>query len=145
MSAGRKSAKGAAGRTAESNHGALFGAPDPDPKAAPAPGYIDHRARLRARFATGGAEALADYELLELVLFRLIPRRDTKPLAKALLARFGDLAGVLGAPAPRIAEVDGAGPAVAADLKALQARFERTSRADIGKRDVLATWTALAS
>jgi DNA repair protein RadC len=110
-----------------------------------APHYHDHRARLRARFEAGGAGALADYELLELVLFRLIPRRDTKPLAKALLARFGDLAGVLGADAARLAEVDGAGPAVAADLKALQALFERVSRAEIGRRDVLSSWSAMTS
>ncbi|MET0182140.1 MAG: hypothetical protein ABW199_04560, partial [Caulobacterales bacterium] len=70
-------------------------------RAAPAdplkPHYHDHRSRLRNRFAEAGAGALADYELLELLLFRVIPRRDTKPLAKALIARFGDLAGVLGA------------------------------------------------
>jgi DNA repair protein RadC len=65
---------------------------------------------LRERFSATGAEAFADYELLEMLLFRLIPRTDTKPVAKALLARFGTLAEVLGAPASRLQEVKGIGP-----------------------------------
>jgi len=81
------------------------------------PHYHDHRSRLRARFEEAGESALADYELLELMLFSSIPRQDTKPLAKAVLTRFGNLAEVLAAPAAPIAEVPGAGPAVAQDLK----------------------------
>src|SRR5262245_49162625 len=72
------------------------------------PHYHDHRARLRLRFDEAGPIALSDYELLELFLFRTIPRQDTKPLAKALLAKFGTLAAVLAAPVQRIAEVKGA-------------------------------------
>ncbi|TPW07393.1 MAG: DNA repair protein RadC [Alphaproteobacteria bacterium] len=73
--------------------GALFAPFDAAPKHAadPAPHYHEHRTRLRKRFEDTGADALADYELLELLLFRIIPRRDTKPLAKALIARFGEV------------------------------------------------------
>lgn len=122
----------------------MFGAPT-DETAAQKPHFHDHRARLRARFDDRGGDALADYELLELVLFRLIPRRDTKPVAKALIARFGDLAGVLGADPSRIAEVEGAGPSVAADLKALQALFARAAQGEIKKRPVIAAWSQLTA
>lgn len=72
------------------------------------PSYIrDHRKRLRERFLTGGADALPDYELLELVLFRAIPRQDVKPLARLLLDTFGDFNRTLSAPIPRLAEVSG--------------------------------------
>lgn len=109
------------------------------------PHYHEHRARLRQRFDEGGPGALADYELLELFLFRTIPRQDTKPLAKALLAKFGTLAGVLGAPVQRIAEVKGAGPAVAQDLKIVQALLERASKADLHKRTAISSWSALVN
>ncbi|MGD9979379.1 MAG: DNA repair protein RadC [Hyphomonadaceae bacterium] len=107
------------------------------------PHYHDHRARLRQRFEEAGPGALSDYELLELFLFRTIPRRDTKPLAKALLSEFGTLAAVLAAPAQRIAAVNGAGPAVAQDLKTAQALFERAARAEIEKRTVISSWSQL--
>ncbi len=71
--------------------------------------YHGHRDRLRARYREQGDQALADYEILELILFRLIPRRDTKPIAKALLSRFGTLAGVFGAPLNLLQEVKGVG------------------------------------
>jgi len=71
--------------------------------------YHGHRDRLRGRFRDKGADSLADYELLELALFRALPRRDTKPIAKALLARFGTLADVLSAPPQRLKEIDGVG------------------------------------
>ncbi|MFO5197512.1 hypothetical protein RCL06_24265, partial [Salmonella enterica subsp. enterica serovar Typhimurium] len=88
------------------------------PAAKEKPHYLGHRERLRVRFAASGAgDAVADYELLELLLFRLIPRADTKPVAKALLARFGTLSEVLGAPITRLQEVKGVGAAVALDLK----------------------------
>jgi DNA repair protein RadC len=109
------------------------------------PHYHDHRARLRQRFDEGGPGALADYELLELFLFRTIPRQDTKPLAKALLAKFGTLAGVLGAPVQRIAEVQGAGPAVAQDLKIVQAMLERAAKSELHKRAVISSWSQLVS
>jgi DNA repair protein RadC len=108
------------------------------------PHYHDHRARLRKRFDEAGATALADYELLELLLFRTIPRQDTKPLAKALLTRFGTLAGVLGAPVQRIAEVPGAGPAVAQDLKIAQALLERAAKTEI-QRTVISSWSQLTN
>jgi DNA repair protein RadC len=124
-------------------------APDPPPKGAVAPKgkphHHDHRGRLRERFDEAGPGALADYELLELFLFRTIRRIDTKPLAKALLAKFGSLAGVLGAPVQRIAEVDGAGPAVAQDLKIVQAMLERASKSDLKQRTVISSWSALVN
>jgi DNA repair protein RadC len=107
------------------------------------PHYHNHRARLRERFEQAGAGALADYELLELALFRIIPRRDTKPLAKALLKRFGDLAAVLAAPPERIAEVEGAGEAVALELKIVQALMERAAKAEITQRPLIGSWSQL--
>jgi DNA repair protein RadC len=107
------------------------------------PHYLEHRQRLRDRFSTAGVEALADYELLELMLFRIIPRQDTKPLAKALIERFGDFAAVLGAEPARIAEVPGAGPAVAFKLKVIQAAMERASRTEAKRRTVVTNWSAL--
>ncbi len=109
------------------------------------PHYHGHRDRLRERFAQAGAEALADYELLELMLFRFIPRQDTKPVAKALLARFGSLAGVLAAEPQRIAEVEGVGPAVAQDLKVAHAVHLRAQRAELAKRPVISSWTQLVN
>lgn len=107
------------------------------------PHYQDHRERLRKRFEEAGPGALADYELLELMLFRTIPRRDTKPLAKALIAKFGDLPGVLGAPAARVAEVEGAGPAVAQDLRVVHALVERAAKAELSQRTVVSSWSSL--
>lgn len=103
------------------------------------PHYLGHRERLRERFSAAG-DALADYELLELLLFRLIPRADTKPVAKALLARFGTLAEVLGAPASLLQEVKGVGPSVALDLKVLAAAARRMARGEISGREVLGSW-----
>lgn len=104
------------------------------------PHYLGHRERLRARFSASGGDALADYELLELLLFRLIPRADTKPVAKALLARFGTLAEVLGAPVNLLQEVKGVGPAVALDLKIIAASATRMARGEISGREVLSSW-----
>ncbi len=109
------------------------------------PHYHDHRGRLRKRFEDAGPESLADYELLELLLFRTIPRRDTKPLAKALLTRFGDLSAVLAAPAHLIAEVEGAGPAVAKDFKTIQAVIERASKAQFARREIIGSWSQLVN
>jgi DNA repair protein RadC len=108
------------------------------------PSYLrDHRARLRTRFAEGGATAMPDYELLELVLFRAIPRQDVKPLARRLLDTFGDFNRVLSAPPSRIAAVDGAGPAVVMELKIVEAAAQRLARARVMHRPVLSSWTAL--
>lgn len=105
------------------------------------PHYLGHRDRLRERFISAGHGALPDYELLELLLFRLIPRADTKPIAKALLARFGTLAEVLGAPVNLLQEVKGIGPAVALDLKIIAAAAQRMVLSDLKGREVLSSWT----
>src|SRR5262245_42243369 len=105
------------------------------------PHYHGHRDRLRERFAAAGAETMADYELLELLLFRSIPRADTKPIAKALLARFGTLAEVLGAPAHLLREVKGVGPAVALDLKLMAAAAQRMAHGEIKGRQILSSWS----
>ena len=108
------------------------------------PSYIkDHRKRLRARFLEGGAQAMPDYELLELVLFRAIPRRDVKPLARALLDQFGDFNGVLSAPPERLAQVSGVGEAVICELKVIEAAAHRLSRARVMQRQVISSWDAL--
>ena len=105
------------------------------------PHCLGHRERLRERFASSGSgDAFADYELLELLLFRLIPRADTKPLAKALLARFGSLSEVLGAPPARLQEVKGIGAAVALDLKVVAAVAKRMVRGEIQGREILSSW-----
>ena len=108
--------------------------------AAEAKHYHGHRDRLRGRFEDGGAAALADYELLELLLFRSIPRADTKPIAKALLARFGTFAEVLGAPPALLQEVKGVGPSVALDLKAIGAAGQRAALSEIKGREILSSW-----
>lgn len=108
------------------------------------PSYIrDHRKRLRERFLSGGARALPDYELLELVLFRAIPRRDVKPLAHQLLDLFGDFNGVLSAPRDRLAAIPGVGEAVICEIKIIEAAAHRLSRARIMGRQVLSSWNAL--
>ncbi|CTQ49318.1 RadC family protein [Jannaschia donghaensis] len=104
---------------------------------------LAHRARLRARFMQGGAAAMPDYELLELLLFRALPRGDVKPLAKRLLRIFGDLNAVMAAPAARLAEVSGAGQAVVEQLKIMEALGHRMARATVMERPVLSSWDAL--
>lgn len=116
-----------------------------NPQPAAAPHYHNHRDRLRERFETAGPEALADYELLELLLFRIVPRRDTKPLAKALIARFGDVAGVLAASPGEIQRVDGAGASIALELKITQAVLERAAKAELRRRPVISSWNSLLS
>ncbi len=110
------------------------------------PHHSGHRGRLRERFDMAGVGALQDYELLELFLFRTIPRRDTKLVAKQLLEAFGnDLPTLLAAPPENIARIAGAGPAVAQDLKLLQAFLERASKADLRGRTVISSWSALVN
>ncbi len=105
--------------------------------------YHGHRERLRNRYRDGGDAALADYEILELLLFRLIPRRDTKPIAKALLARFGSLGGVFGAPVGLLTEVSGIGDAVALDLKLVASVAQRMLKSELTGKPVLSSWKAL--
>ncbi|NDV02859.1 RadC family protein [Pseudoroseicyclus tamaricis] len=105
------------------------------------PSYMaDHRRRLRARFMEGGAAAMPDYELLELLLFRAIPRQDVKPLARRLIERFGDLGAVLSAPTVRLAKVEGVGEAVICELKVAEAAAHRMARARVLQRPVISSW-----
>ena len=108
------------------------------------PSYIgDHRKRLRTRFMEGGAAAMPDYELLELVLFRAIPRQDVKPLARLLLDTFGDFNRVVTAPVARLAAVKGVGDAVVQELKIVEAAAQRMARARVMRRPILSSWDAL--
>lgn len=108
------------------------------------PSYIaDHRQRLRARFMAGGPDAMPDYEMLELVLFRAIPRRDVKPLARTLLDHFGDFNRVLTASEPRLREISGVGDAVIIELKIVEAASARLARSKVLNRHALSSWDAL--
>ncbi|MGL6210321.1 MAG: RadC family protein [Paracoccaceae bacterium] len=108
------------------------------------PSYIaDHRKRLRTRFMDGGPAAMPDYELLELVLFRAIPRMDVKPLARLLLDTFGDFNRVISASPARLAAVKGVGEAVVQELKIVEASAQRLMRAKVMHRPVLSSWDAL--
>ena len=108
-----------------------------------APHYYGHRDRLRARFSEVGGDALPDYELLEIVLFRSIPRRDVKPIAKDLLRRFGSFAEVLAAPPALLSEVDGVGESVVTDLKIVEAAARRFAKGAVARRPVLSSWTSV--
>jgi DNA repair protein RadC len=107
---------------------------------APVPEHTGHRQRLRNRFRQGGADALPDYELLELVLFRALPRRDTKGIAKRLLARFGTFAEVINAPEPRLKELQDVGDSVVTELKLVRAAALRLMRTEIVQRPALSSW-----
>lgn len=102
-----------------------------------------HRQRLRERFNTAGAQALADYELLEMVLFRAIRRSDTKPIAKMLIARFGSFAEVISAPRERLMEIKGVGEVAADELKLVQAAALRLAKGEMIKRKNLSTASAI--
>jgi DNA repair protein RadC len=108
-----------------------------------APHYHGHRARLRQRFLDAGSEAVSDYELLELILFRAIPQRDVKPLAKQLIATFGSFAEVIAAPRHRLAELKGLGDAAITELKVVQAAASRLARGAVSKRTVLSSWSSV--
>lgn len=116
----------------------------PPTKNGKVPSYLaDHRKRLRHRFLTGGAAAMPDYEILELTLFRAIPRQDVKPLARLLIETFGDLNGVLAAPIARLERVKGVGPAVALELKVMETVTHRMARAKVMRRHVISSWDAV--
>jgi DNA repair protein RadC len=107
------------------------------------PHYLGHRARLRQRLVEGGADALPDYEILELALYRAIPRGDTKPLAKDLLKTFGSFAEVIAAPPERLRKVEGVGDAVVAELKVIEAAAHRLMKTRVIKREALGSWAAV--
>jgi DNA repair protein RadC len=107
------------------------------------PHFLGHRARLRERFRKGGAEAMAEYELLELLLCLAITRRDTKPLAKALLARFGGLGAILAADEHDLTKVKGIGPQAAQAIKLAHALSVRGLRERLDRRAVVGSWDAL--
>jgi DNA repair protein RadC len=108
-----------------------------------APHHSGHRERLRARFMEAGDKGMPDYELLELVLMRSIPRRDVKPLAKTLIAKFGSFAEVIGARPARLMEVDGVGESVATDLKLVEAAARRFAKGEVAARPVLNSWKSV--
>src|SRR5712664_4682020 len=104
------------------------------------PHYHGHRMRLRARFHSAGADALSDYELLEMVLFAAQPRRDMKPLAKSLLKKFGSFAEVIHAPEPLLREVDRMGDASVNQLKLIAAASTRIAKGELRERTQLSSW-----
>ncbi len=107
------------------------------------PHYHGHRERLRKRFVEGGPEALADYELLELLLARALPRQDVKPLAKSLIDKFGSFAEVMAAPLSRLTEVKGVKEKTALEIKIVEAAALRLQREGIMDRPVISSWSAL--
>jgi DNA repair protein RadC len=108
-----------------------------------APHYHGHRDRLRARFTQSGGDALQDYELMELILFRSIPRRDVKPLAKKIVERFGSFAQALAAPPHLLKKIDGVGDSIVTDLKIIEAAAHRVAKGEVKKREVLSSWDAV--
>ena len=114
-----------------------------DEPSAAKPHYHGHRERLRNRFREAGAAALSDYELLELLLFRTIPQKDTKPIAKDLIAKFGSFAEVLAAQRQRLEEVKGVKEATSTDLKLIHAAAGLMTRGAVKKRPVLSSWQAV--
>ena len=107
------------------------------------PDHLGHRDRLRARFSEARGDGMADYEFLELLLFRSIPRRDVKPIAKRLIKRFGSFAEVLAAPPHLLTDIEGVGESVALDLKIVEASAKRLARGAVSKRPVLSSWSSV--
>jgi DNA repair protein RadC len=140
--------------TADADERMFFAELQSDPKASrtkprsrakiKVPSHTDgHRDRLRDRFKNSGDQALADYELLEILLFRSIPRRDTKPLAKELLRRFGSIGAILGASPKLLQEVSGVSENLATDLKVVAAISQRSLKTQIQNRQLLSSWSAV--
>ena len=109
-------------------------------KSGEAPHYHGHRQRLRERFLEAGSDALSDYEMLELILFRAIPQRDVKPLAKELLKTFGSFGEAISAPVERLKKIKGLGDAAVTELKLVQAAANRLLRGEVKRRPVLSSW-----
>jgi len=107
------------------------------------PGADGHRARMRERLLRAGPEALADHEMLEMILFLALPRRDTKPIARALLTRFRSFSGTIAAPLADLRGIEGLGEAGAAALKVVHAAALRLTRAEVIERPLLANWDRL--
>ena len=107
------------------------------------PHYAGHRARLRERFIKSGPHSLPDYELVELLLFNSMPRRDVKPIAKALIKKFSSLAGILDADIKEISSVDGMGEVAAINLKVVRETATRMLGQEIMDKPVLGNWQAL--
>lgn len=107
------------------------------------PHWLGHRERLRQRFRDGGPEAVADYELLELLLFRALPRRDVKPIAKELLRKFGSFAEVIAAPEARLSEVSGMGASAVIEFKIVLAAANRLAKGKLKGRTILQSWSAV--
>ena len=114
--------------------------PPGQPGFAEAPHYHGHRERLRERFRGVGADALSDYELLEMVLFRALPRRDVKPLAKSLIGKFGSFAEVVHAPETRLRELDGLGESAITEIKLIAATASRVAKGQLKQRTMLSSW-----
>ena len=112
----------------------------PDEPSTETPHYHGHRMRLRERFRGAGADALSDYELLEMVLFRALPRGDVKPLAKSLIKKFGSFAEVVHAPATRLREMDGVGEATITELQLIAAAANRVAKGQLQQRTLLSSW-----
>ncbi|MCA3323164.1 MAG: DNA repair protein RadC [Roseomonas sp.] len=107
------------------------------------PGHLGHRARMREKLLRAGPDALLDHELLEMVLFLALPRRDTKPIARALLARFGSFAGAISAPVQELGQIEGLGEAGIAALRCIQAAALRLAREEVRESPVLNNWEKL--
>ncbi len=107
------------------------------------PHYLGHRQRLKQRFMDGGAQPLTDYEMLELVLFRILPRQDTKPIAKNLIEVFGSFSAVLNAPTERLVTIKGIGNAAATELKIIRSAALLLLREDVMHKPVISSWDAL--
>ncbi len=120
-----------------------IGGKAPQTKAKRVSPHKGHRNRLKQRFSDSGPEALADYELLELLLFRSLPQIDTKPIAKALIARFGSFGAVLAADPDRLKEVKGVKDATALDLKVVSAAGRQMVKTGVQQREILSSWSAL--
>jgi len=103
--------------------------------------HAGHRDRLRQRFNAAGDAGVADYELLELLLFRALPRRDVKPLAKTMMARFGSFAEVLSARPERLREIPGLGEGAITELKIVEAAARRLTKGAVKTRPTLGSWT----
>jgi DNA repair protein RadC len=113
---------------------------DTQDQPAEAPHYHGHRTRLRERFRSAGADALGDYELLEMVLFRVISRGDVKPLAKALIKTFGSFAEAIHASETRLREIAGVGEATITEFKLIAAAAERIAKGALQQRTLLSSW-----